>query len=404
MPLFQYTHLYNHIFFKKVYPELFEPGTGNLFQDILFLWFEQKIIIKQVSDPYNLQNLYKFYEQKSQLKKALRLGRIEISAPSFDKQYNLSTIKTQGISYTWKKGLNFPRPNHWPNLFKSSRSPNFSIKQQTTFSSQLDNFPIFVVRNGFEEISIGVTKYRESKNIFESLYNLYIDYFIWTKDKEPYSLGLFFINPQDAMEFRNTIMYKYPHSSKELQLSIYPINLNLAYTLNRTSPPHIQFRFIPDFQELSKLLKVYKYQKNIQFHKNQIYGNNYFQGQPIYIYNHIVNKSSEAQKYVSTSKEVLDKTVEHLNTQFKHNRVQNKYMITVYNLEDFLCDLEGDKQASFQIFTSSDTYQYIQDECHFKNHNILTSIKSNVNKQILFINIWAKRILWALTHVELPSI
>ena len=399
MPIFQNIHLYNHIFLKKAYPEIFEPGTGNLFKDISFLWFEQKIIIKQVTEPYNLKNLYNFHQQKYQLKKALRSGRLEISVSSLNKILNFTPISKQGVYYVWKKGLYLPSPQHFPQLFTNRRNLGVSSKKQSTIMSKLQDMPVFVVRNGFREIPVGISQVKSQQNILQLLYNLYLDYFIWKEDKDIYSLGLFFMNPYDAFEFYNTIIYKYPRSSKELNLSISPVKLNFAYKLNRTSPPRIQFRFVPDFAEISKLLKIYKYQNNIQFHPKQIYGNCYFQGQPIYI---IKRKNGDPKQYIFTSKEVLDNTWHHIQQSYVGQKQSIENSITVYNLEDFLCDIEEQDIPSFSLVTNSDAYKYIQEEC--KDESLTHILELLLKKQVLFINIWAKRIFWALTHIDLPAI
>nr|YP_009370241.1 conserved hypothetical plastid protein [Bulboplastis apyrenoidosa]ARO90730.1 conserved hypothetical plastid protein [Bulboplastis apyrenoidosa] len=403
MPLFQNTQLYNHIFFKKAYPEIFEPGTGKFFKDISFLWFEQKIIIRQVKEKYSLYNLYYFHQQKYQLKQALRSGRIELFVPSLKNGNNFCKIDKNGIQYKWRKGINLSPANHWPSIFINRRTPGFPSKKQRNIINHLQNFPVFIVRNGFKEIPIGVVTSRSEKNIGDILYNLYRDYCIWTRDNDIYSIGLFFINPQDALEFQNTIQYKYPRSTNELNLSTVAIKLNAAYMLNRTSPPHIQFRFIPNFQEISKLLTTYKYQKSVKFHPKQIYGNTYFQGQPIYIVETKDSEKDQSKSYIFTSKEVLDTEWNYIEKQNNSKNYLKNTTIIIYNLEDFLCDLEDKDDLSFHFFTNNDAYKFINQYSISNQSGFLPSIYESIQQSILFTNVWAKRIFWALTHFELIS-
>jgi len=81
--------------------------------------------------------------------------------------------------------------------------------------------------------------------------------------------GWFFINHNDAKEYMEHISQIY--GLKKNSLQIFTCNISTLYKIMSKFNYKIEFRLIPDLQEISKLIKQYRYSKNISFHPNQQY-------------------------------------------------------------------------------------------------------------------------------------
>ena len=67
-------------------------------------------------------------------------------------------------------------------------------------------------------------------------------------------LGLFFMSKEDAELYLNEIARFDPEGTKMLGLSIHCFGLDFAYRVMRDYHPKIDFRFVPDLNEIKKLL------------------------------------------------------------------------------------------------------------------------------------------------------
>nr|ARO90963.1 conserved hypothetical plastid protein [Corynoplastis japonica] len=327
------------------------------------------------------------------------------------------------ITYAWKKGINLPFPKQDHQLIVKSNRFDFPTIKQEQIINKLRNFPVFVVSNGFKELVIGYSQNEYKKNYYEKIYDLYDNYFLWTKDKYPSSLGFFFFNPNDALELEKTMYNRQPYSSKELCIKTNAISLHKAYALNRTSSPRVQFKFVPDLDELGKLLKEYKYDSNIRFHPKQYHGRSFFQGQPIYMiqpnwiqklnnkkilkeYNTLFKAKSENSTVIFISRDSAYLGWKKFRTVNPKLNLPKKPPLIVYNFESFINDYECDSNKAstdLVLVTNHDAYNYF-DKLKM-NQNSETSFEALSNKfntNFLFLKIWIKRILWSITTTHSP--
>ena len=66
--------------------------------------------------------------------------------------------------------------------------------------------------------------------------NIY-DNFLWKEDKGAVSLGLFFVNKEDAETYLQEVCKKDPKGAEEIGLNVKTVGLDTFYELNRTSKP-----------------------------------------------------------------------------------------------------------------------------------------------------------------------
>jgi len=348
--------------------------------------------------------------------KALANGRIELSEFTITINQDLP-----GIKYIWKKGFNFSYPRSLSSILCNKRSPNFPNKVQSFLVKKLKNneFPIFSVVNRFNQIIISEPSDEliRNKNFVNTIYQWYYHNFLWKKDHIPVYEGLFFINPQDACEYMNYIETQSMCFSKQKDLNIFIGSLDFYYRTVRTSPPKVQFRLIPDLRELGELIYKYKYKENINFHNQQRYGRDYFQGQPIYFIQSVLAKNKQTKqidliKYSYNIKtgqlvqpyEAIFMNYETALIAWKKFREQLSYYnlpdtprVIVYNLEDFLKTCEKNNQIekrNIVFVPAQETYHFIKQE---KNKKSRLAIPQIIASKILYIKVLTTRIIWSLT-------
>lgn len=194
-------------------------------------------------------------------------------------------------------------------------SSNFFIKNTKKLQTALTEIPIFVLINGDGEIVLS----RPSKTINVKNVGAYIDSKLYDscgafekRIENNTKLGLFFMNYQDIKNYVKEIARTDITGTQTVGLSIYCTSLDTAYKITREYHPGIDFRFVPDFSEVKKLLKkdfkksnlIFDYKQNqLRFRRRHVnsypflnkFGrifslkfsffqhNEYFKGVPIYI-------------------------------------------------------------------------------------------------------------------------
>lgn len=386
-------------------------------QDFWKEWFEQTIIISPANKENNPSVLL---HDRFKIAKDCNFNKISCTTLANDSNYG----EKRSIKYQWKKGINLPLPDHKAQVTSTSQNSFFPNEKQINIINNLKTFPVFAIQNGFHEIVLGKSSHDCKKNWRSYMYDTYVDNFLSRKDVYPVSLGFFFFNPNDALEFENTVFSRYPYNAKELEVKTTPVSIHHAYILNRTSLPKIQFKFIPDLEEIVKLLKTYKYEKNIQFHAKQIHGKDFFQGQPIYMvkpkwlnkksresilqaYNQTFKVKSSESIIVYTSRDSAYKGWQKFLENNPTMKLPTSPPLIVYNFENFIIDCESESSKAptdFTIITNHDSYMFC--DRFNSSHNVNTSVEALYNKlktNTLFIKIWMKRILWSLTTTHSPN-
>lgn len=362
------------------------------------------------------QNQYKKF--LSDFNKALINGRIEFSESIIKINKDVHSVK-----YVWRKGFNFGFPKIFPSIKLNKRYIGFPTKIQLSLIEKLqeNGFPIFSVINGFNQIVVAEPSDELLRNTNSSLidviYQWYYNTFLWQKDLMPIYEGLFFINPKDASEYMRYIEQQYQHSSKQNNLKIFTGSLDFYYKTARVSPPKVEFRLIPDLKELSQLIYNYRHKKNISFHRKQLYGKDYFQGQPIYFIQPCFAKNKKTKKVdlIKYSYQIssyqpkkeyqaifmnYDTAImawEKFKNQASGYNLPNIPKIVVYNLEDFLktCEHDNEIQDKHLLFIpSQETYNFCKQE---KIKKSPFSIPKTLSSKILYMKVLTTRILWSLT-------
>ena len=137
-------------------------------------------------------------------------------------------------------------------------SSNFYEKKTKPIQSALATVPVFVILNGHKEIvlskPLNIARAKaitqpikkaiyESCGAFDPL------------NESSAKLGFFFLNRKDAQIYLNEIANSDIEGTKTLGLSIQCIGLHSAYCITRENHPNIDFRFVPNYNEVTNLLK-----------------------------------------------------------------------------------------------------------------------------------------------------
>nr|YP_010338728.1 hypothetical protein MW444_pgp082 [Glaucosphaera vacuolata]UNJ18678.1 hypothetical protein [Glaucosphaera vacuolata] len=316
--------------------------------------------------------------------------------------------KKEVVPIIWKKGINIPLPKMFPKIGGNYRSPNFPTERQAILMQTLQDYPVFVVRNGFKELIIGYPQrfckanFTNNRGTWKSnWYRWYHKYFLWEKDLALYSVGFFFFNPQDADMLKHTIYYKYIRTAKQYEIATHPAGLDYAYKLNRTSKRGLQFKFIPDLQEVLQLVKIHKYKVRLEFHPKQVFGRDYFQGQPIYILKSKLPNTDNNKKLIFTSLEAADRGWEVLKKEYEGSSLSKKPNLIVYNLESFLKDCEdGIEDPNFDLITNYDSYMFME-RLNASRKSPFLNYWKGVNSKLFWVRLWMKRTILVFTKTKI---
>nr|YP_010986222.1 hypothetical protein UYL67_pgp198 [Pachymeniopsis lanceolata]WOL37140.1 hypothetical protein [Pachymeniopsis lanceolata] len=408
---------------KLIHPTLINKLINKYWQETIFL-----STVNPLSDNYinqlksagvaMYQNEYKKF--LLDFSKALTTRRIEVYLDDSSISANLKNRPTY-IKYIWRKGLNFSLPDnplkHFFNakhLHNSNTNKSFLLKKIRS-----NDFPIFTIINGSNQIIMAEfpEKMLDDNNFLDKLHRWYYDCFLWTKNNQPLYEGLFFMNPEDAIEYKYHIQQKYPQSSKQNVLNIFASKLDLYYKLTTTSVPKIRFRLIPDLTELGELIFKYRKYRHVSFHKQQKYSSNYFQGQPIYIIQPILAFNKKTKKNMpinyrySLHEDESQITYDAIFMNYKTTliawqkfREENKDYtlpsypkLLVYNLEDFIKACESNKEIynkNILFVPSKESYDFVK---QYYNNPSQIHMLQKFSSTLLYFKVLSKRMLWSLT-------
>nr|BDA98969.1 hypothetical protein [Rhodomonas sp. NIES-2332] len=322
----------------------------------------------------------------------------------------------------------FSKPEKIPNFFSNQRQSEFPTQQQKNIISKLKKVPIYTVVNGYNEIVIASPRNMPQKSSIEWLYDKYYDSFLWKEDKGAVSLGLFFMNKEDAETYLQEVCKKDPKGAENIGLKVKTVGLDTFYELNRTSKPRMQARLIADLEEIDLLLNEYNKNKIFNFHPKQKYRKDWFQGNPIYLIK--INQSTnqlEKNKFTlskydfedqsNNNKKILLFRKEDAYKVWNLYRIKNKELnlpeqpsLEIYNLENYLLDLEkADLSLTEQtIFVPPyESYMYskqlVANSVTEKEVTIKDKIDQYVTNKIKSLQRFYKGVIWLVTSDTLPS-
>nr|YP_009296019.1 hypothetical protein Schiz_071 [Schizymenia dubyi]AOM64954.1 hypothetical protein Schiz_071 [Schizymenia dubyi] len=407
--------------------------SRNFFNQLINKYWQETIFLS-VSDRIADSYIYKLksrglsvYKKRPKrflvnFGKALVTGRVESSLQD-DKLSYEELMKIGYLKYVWRKGLNI---NLLQNLLnRGTESSLKPIQIQLIKYFENNEFPVFITVNNFNQMVLAEpgSEPRYARSFADKLYTWYYNYFLGSNQSRPTYQGLFFINHEDALEYKNSISFKYPKSSKENSLQVFTTRLDFFYKLNRMLIPRIRFTLIPDLKELAELVFKYRKYKHIFFHPQQNYGKDHFQGQPIYFIQPISvrNKATKRIELVNYTYQVQQsniykesqliftnyKTAMRAWNKFKYKyksqyNLPNKPKIMVYNLEDFIktCEIDNKLYLNNSLFVpSQQSYKYIKNE---QAEKYPTRLKQILSDKFLYFQVLSKRIFWSITS-RLPA-
>ena len=267
--------------------------------------------------------------------------------------------------------LNFPFINFMENAFFNSQTQKATVKNYTlrefvdnfqnklsttkfyneatkSIQDSLRSIPVFVILNGYNEITLskpinGARLHVDKNPVHELLssFNSTKDSFVESYPRQ----GFFFFNRNDAEQYLAEILKTDPEDSELLGLSVHCIGLNSAYKIIREAPTDVDFRYVPDFNEVKTLLKEKVNSGRLVFEKGQqqlrvrsrrvnrlpilsklgywlfpqysfIQNNEYFKGTPIYI---VQIKESNTRQITQTyfkTLNIIDESIGRIFNQF----------------------------------------------------------------------------------------
>lgn len=441
-----YACLYSHIFigsnnislsnFKNsnnnfsnkqlISPSFLAGFINKYWQETIFIskfnLVSEKYINQLKSDGLSINNS-QYKKFLFHFSRALIKGRIHAHLNE-DQDINTINKDSVNIQYVWRKGLNFLLPNikNFSSLGKYNQS--HLSKKQTILIKKLksNKLPIFTVTNNDDQIIIAEPsdELMYSTGVLDNIYEWYYNNFISYIDQRPAYEGLFFMNPEDALEYKEYINNKYSNYnlySKQGSLNIFASSLDNYYRLTHNAHPRVKFYLVPDLKELAKLIYKYQYHKNINFHQEQQYGKYYFQGQPVYIIQPVYCKNHKTK---TTDKIEYVYELKQNNQQESYNAIFMSYEVALIAWQKFICNnknyylpskpnilvynLEGllqkHKETSdlyqkdMLFMPDKESYQFINIK---KQQNYNNPMFQSLAKQFLYLQAVSKKLIWSLT-------
>lgn len=136
-------------------------------------------------------------------------------------------------------------------------SSNFYRKHTKNIQNSLSSVPIYVVLNGLNEIILNKPRSFENlqttNNYFKQAIYDYFGAFDSSLEKRQ-EIGFFFMSRSDAETYLQEIAKSDMNGTETVGLSIHCVSLDSAYNITREHHPGIDFRIIPDLEEVKDLL------------------------------------------------------------------------------------------------------------------------------------------------------
>nr|YP_010713737.1 hypothetical protein P2030_pgp120 [Galdieria phlegrea]WDA99819.1 hypothetical protein GAPH629S_087 [Galdieria phlegrea] len=256
------------------------------------------------------------------------------------------------------------KPRRFPLHIKNLRSPNFPTQIQRNLMRTLNNVPMFIViDNSVKEMVIASPSWYKNRDFCDKFLEWYYNNLVWKKDVNYVHMGLIFFNPKDANLYLNSIIQQDKIGYKTYGARLFTIPLSRGYKMNRLAPPRVHMIYVPDYNELVKVITRYLNDDNIKIHPKQecSYRRSYFRGVPIYMiqpydvtikgykfknleFTANIGENELHYPVVFFSREEADKMWREFRHFYRKNGVivKGSYpKLVLYNLEDFLTDCEN---------------------------------------------------------------
>jgi hypothetical protein len=317
------------------------------------------------------------------------------------------------------QSFSLPKFERCFSIFSNKRSPNFPTKEQKTLLSKLKQVPVYTVVNNQNEVVSASTREYKNSNSLQWIQNKYNDLFFWEYDEGSITLNLFFMNKEDAASYLHEICKREPREAETLGLKVKTIGLDVFYKLNRTSAPRVQSRLVGDLKEIGLILTKYLSEPTCRIHPKQKYSKDWFQGNPIYSLKFHKNskdkeltpysfQDSYEKKLIFFSKEDAIRAWKSFLLKKSHLSLNTQPNIEIYNLENFLLDLENSAEHLLELAFIPPYKSYIDLK---SEENQKIPVRSNLHEEYAYktklylkdLQRFYKGIIWLFTSDTLPS-
>ena len=340
--------------------------------------------------------------------KILHSGKgLKVNMPSAEdkKLYETDKSKKKGVTEVNFKNTNTTdsfKPVKVPHL-GYTRSPSYPTAKDKYILGMLRDVPVFSVVNGLGEIIVASPRSLKTLNFFDWVYEKYFNNFIWEKDEGPVNLALYFMNEEDAELYLHEICLGDPKGVKEYGLGIQRSGLEKYYHLNKTAPPKTQIKLIADLEEVDMVINYIK-KKSPRVNPKQQYTSDSFKGTPIYVISLpmveideltgsiIIDPMNpeERNEWVFFKKRDLESSLTIINTFYPN------YKISIYNLEDYLSDLQAKKPSKATVQFYSKFYEYEEPRTYIE-------FKETFETKMKSLRRFCKGLVWLVTSDTLPT-
>nr|YP_009394306.1 hypothetical protein [Leptosiphonia brodiei]ARW62868.1 hypothetical protein [Leptosiphonia brodiei] len=403
---------------KLVSRNIWQKIINRYLQETVFLSFSNNLTIDYINKLKNMGlSVYDSSQNRlflNSFSRYLISGKINISDKYHNDflVYSIESKDNVHIKYTWLKFFNFGNIN----FLKLTNNIGKKLNQYlTSFSS--NSLPLFVlVNNNYEIImSESVDELPTFSSGFD-FHTMITSRLLQNSNNKRNHTCLLFANYNDALEYKNYINYKNYKSTSLLDIKIIPSNINIYNKLKQFYTHKVDVRLIPDLEEISSLLNEYSKYENISFNDNQKYGQNFFQGQPLYQIKPFNVKSNDQKVLNSRNIYFLKNSKRYtiLNTCFlnyytalnawqqliKENsqlQLPSNPQILVSNLESFIQDKQDTiffKNVTF--LPSLENYLFIKKSVQFSIQGQY-KLQYWLSNQSIYIKTLFYRIFWSLT-------
>lgn len=373
---------------KFVQPNILDNLLSSIWQQTIFLSIPNKVSDKYILE-LNYLNIGKQQNYHKYLVSKFSKSLFDLSIQSsFYNDKNIKDKYSADVFYLWSKDLKVSQAYLY-NLFQSSKLKNY-IKNMQLFidkKSQFNYLPIFTVSNNLGQMVISELP-QEFNLVPQDTINQYVYH------------GWFFVNYKDAQEYIEQVSKLY--GLQKSSLKIFTCNISTIYKMMNKFNNKIHFRLIPDLEEVGKLVKNYRYSKNISFYNEQTYSKKSFKGQPLYMFNEINNIKSKNINNNNFYNLAFTNYNTALDTWYKFNNnsklfFQKKSLkpsILVYNLEDLIVKSLTNNNNSLLLVPSREVYDFTK-KYHLKQNPDI--VYDTLYSYISSAKLWSKRIFWSLT-------
>jgi len=336
----------------------------NIWQNTFNSFWEQGVFLSKpnrISDKYILelnylnirkqQNFHKYLVSK--FSRSLFDGSIR---SSFNNDNTIKYNHNTDIFYLWSKNLKLKQSYLFSLFQKSKFQQNIkNIQKSLSLRANFNHVPLFTISNNLGQMVIS-----ELPEEFHSRQKN-ISYLSDERSAQSLYHGWFFINHRDAEEYMEHIAQIY--GLKKNTLRIFTCNISTLHKIMSKFNNRIEFRLIPDLQEISKLIKKYRYLTNISFHSRQQYSKKSFKGQPIYMYNQedlasydYTDKNNKKDTYdlAFTNYETAISVWSKLDCKLPKKQKSSRPNLIVYNLEDFIANHSNNRSTNKLLLVPSE--------------------------------------------------